>query len=138
MKKIWKLYIIFVVFFLLGDIGSTYISTMVTSSAIASKVALPEECICTVPASCDTSPIIASSKSNIDIKPLLYKLLFALIPIILIKFGAYVPLALVTFATIFVTFANLAATFFPLRYFFLLTGILLNIYLAGYFLEEKK
>ena len=138
MKKIWQLYIIFVIFFLFGDVASTYIGTSVKSSSIASKVELPEECICTVPTYCDTSPIIAGSKSNIDLKPLLFKLLFALMPIILIKFSAYIPLALVTFGIIFVTFANLAVVLFPFRYFFLLFAMLLNIFLAGYFLEEKK
>lgn len=138
MKKIWMLYIIFVTFFLFGDIASTYIGTGVKASAIASKVAIPEECICTVPISCDTSPIIAGSKSNIDFKPIMLKLLFALIPLALIGFSAYVPLALITFAIIFVTFANLAMVFFPYRYFFLLFGMLLNVFLGNYFLKERK
>jgi len=138
MKKIWKLYIIFVVFFLLGDIGSTYVGTMVTRSAISSKVAIPEECICTRPTYCDSSPIVANSKSNIDLIPILYKLLFVLATLLFIKFGAYVPLALVTFGIIFTTFLNLASVFFPYRVLFLIVGVLSNVFLANYFLEEKK
>ena len=138
MKKIWKLYIIFVAFFLLGDIGSTYIGTMVTDSQIASKVAIPEECICTRPTYCDSSPIVANSKSNIDLIPILYKLLFVLATLLFIKFGAYVPLALVTFGIIFTTFLNLASVFFPYRVLFLIVGVLSNVFLANYFLEEKK
>jgi len=138
MKKIWKLYLIFVAFFLLGDIGSTYVATSVEKSSISSKLEIPEECICTGPAYCDTSPIIAGSKSNIDLIPILYKLLFVLATLLFIKFGAYVPLALVTFVLIFSTFYNFAVIFFPLRYFFIIVGVLLNIYLAGYFLQEKR
>ena len=138
MKKIWKLYLIFVAFFLLGDIGSTYVATSVEKSSISSKLEIPEECICTGPAYCDTSPIIAGSKSNIDLIPILYKLLFVLATLLFINFGAYVPLALVTFGIIFITFLNLASVFFPYRVLFLIVGVLLNIYLANYFLEEKK
>ena len=142
MKKIWKLYIIFVVFFLLGDIGSTYIATSVKASDISSKVAIPEECICTFPPECDTSFITANTKSTLDWKIIIPKLIVVFLPLILIYSKIYIALVLLDMYLIHFTFANLAGVFYPYRFFIILIGAFINLFLLAHFLiikeEEKK
>ncbi len=138
MKKIWILYIIFVIFFLFGDIASTYLATGVKSSAIASKVELPEQCICTYPPECDMSPIMKNADSVINWKIILPKLIFALFPLVLIYSKIYIAMVLLDIYFILFTFSNIATVFFPYAYFIILAGALLNLFLLYYFLEEKK
>ena len=134
MRKIWYLYIIFIVFFLFGDLFSTYVAMHVEKSSIAEVVKIPEECICRVPPKCDASPAIQESSFS---RIFLGKIILSLLGLIFVYYNLTPVLALFVFYSVFATFHNLSIVLYPLKSVMLLAGGIINAIITVCFLKGK-
>lgn len=117
MKKIWKLYIIFFIFFVFGDLLSTFAILEVKEAVEKGEreAAVPEECVCKMPAHCDRSLTATYIKDNFKLKVTLLKIGVALLVLLLVFADMNILLLSLTIFMILVTGNNLGILFFPIR-----------------------
>lgn len=144
MRKIHKLFIIFVIFFLFADVLTTYLGMSVKKSAIAEKVKVPEKCICTYPPECDSSPVLNNLESETIkiynwILPVLLKLIACIILFLIIKRkNMYLIFGMLDILLIWIVFGNLKAIFFPFRTLFVILAGISIFFFMNYFFKPNE
>ena len=146
MKNIWKLYIIFLFFFLIGDLISTeivFFTEEKVKQGLIPDITVPDDCYCQpcqLPTHCDASPLIEKAKSVLNFIVLIPKFLYALLIFVFIKWYKFPPLGLMTLTILFilVTIYNLGTGFFKFMPLIILLAIFSVWWLLKYFVSFKE
>jgi len=148
LKKIWWLYIIFILFFFMGDIISTMLVTgaIEISEEVMEEIKIDPDCICTVPPKCDTSSVINKEENTKDAMTniIIVKMIcVVLVGLMIFFFKEYTWLALMMLVLVSsgATTMNLSSFFFAYRaYLIFALGIIWILILAFFvnFKEEKE
>ena len=143
MRKIWQLYIIFFIFFVFGDVGSTFMLIEEKQAVDAGEIepSRPAECIPKVPAHCDRSIVMEKIGSG-DV-PLIWKI-FALklgiaLSVLFLVFADHkITLLALTIISILITGNNLSILFFDLRNYFVFIEMLGTYFCIRYFARFRE
>ena len=121
MKKIWQLYILFVVFFVFGDLISTFV-IIEEKREVAAGIREPnmsDECAIRLPPECDRGYIVSKVEKNPLFKLGLAKILIAVLGLALVFLDKRYILLAITSYSFMITTNNLSILFFPYRELFI-------------------
>jgi|TARA_Y100000034_G_C6845201_1_gene382816 hypothetical protein len=140
MRKIWKLYIIFVFFFVAGDLLTTFAILDVKQQVRAGErePAVPEECQIKLPAHCDRSSVPALIEDNVELKLILIKLVVAAGVLVLVFSDMRILLLGLTVFMVTVTGNNLSILLYDLRSFFIYFEAITIYYIVRYFTRWRE
>lgn len=140
MKAVYKLYILFVLLFVIGDLASTQVVIHREDTAEPDEI-LPEKCRVTVPAECDSSPIIREAGSAIAFTPIMGKLIIGIIVGILVLYipsALFYPLLAINVFSSLIVSSNLAISFWKYAWIFPGISIFFTMYMLQYFTKRKE
>ena len=121
MKKIWQLYILFVAFFVFGDLISTFV-IIEEKREVAAGIREPDmsdECAIRLPPECDRGYMISNVEKNPLFKFGLAKILIGILGLSLVFLDKRYILLAITAYSFMITTNNLSILFFPYRELFI-------------------
>jgi len=133
MKKIFILYIVFLLTFILGDAISTFM--VVQFKGEDAKPTLPDKCKCVLPPECDVSPAVAGSTSRgalIFAKVIMAVGTFLLLFVIRHRIY-YFALLMFSIMGTFAVASNLSIYFWSLASYIMLSASIVILTMLNYF-----